>query len=73
MIIIITIQEQIKAALEHKGMTQKELCEKIGMSGPSLTQRMRTGKFTKQELEKMAEAMEGKYISYFEFHDGWKY
>lgn len=54
-------------------MTQKELCQKIGMSESSLVQRMKTGKFTKMELEKMAAAMDGEYKSYFQFSDGWKY
>ena len=70
---ITTIKEQIKAALEHAEMTQKDFCKKIDMSEQSLIQRMKTGKFTKQELEKMAEAMGCEYKSYFEFPDGWKY
>lgn len=43
------------------------------MSTSSLIQRMKTGKFTKQELEIMAKAMGCEYVSYFHFPDGKKY
>lgn len=69
----ITIEEQIKTALIHSGLNQKEFCQKIGMSTSSLIQRMKTGKFTKSELEKMAAAMGCEYVSYFHFPDGKKY
>lgn len=70
---IITIQEQIETALIHSGLNQKEFCEKIGMSPSSLIQRMKTGKFTKPELERMASAMGCEYISHFRFPDGKEY
>ncbi|MCI8365851.1 MAG: helix-turn-helix transcriptional regulator [Eubacterium sp.] len=68
-----TIQEQIETALIHSGLSQKEFCKKIEMSPSSLIQRMKTGKFTKQELEKMAKAMGCDYISCFRFPDGREY
>ena len=73
MINIITIQEQIETALIHSGLTQKEFCKKIGMSPSSLIQRMKTGKFSKLELEKMAIAMGCEYIYCFRFQDGKEY
>ena len=66
----ITIEEQLRTALIHSGLTQKEFCEKMGMSTSSLIQRMKNGKFTKAELEKMGKAMGAEYISYFKFPDG---
>ena len=69
----ITIEEQLRTALIHSGLTQKEFCEKIGMSTSSLIQRMKNGKFTKAELEKMGKAMGAEYISYFKFPDGKTY
>lgn len=69
----ITIEEQLRTALIHSGLTQKEFCEKIGMSTSSLIQRMKNGKFTKEELEKMGKAMGAEYISYFKFPDGKTY
>lgn len=73
MVKIITIQEQIETALIHSGLNKKEFCEKIGMSSSSLIQRMKTGKFTKEELERMANAMGCEYVSYFRFPDGKEY
>lgn len=66
----ITIEEQLRTALIHSGLTQKEFCGKIGVSTSSLIQRMKNGKFTKAELEKMGKAMGAEYISYFKFPDG---
>ena len=66
----ITIEEQLRTALIHSGLTQKEFCEKIGMSTSSLIQRMKNGKFTKAELERMGKAMGAEYVSYFKFPDG---
>lgn len=43
------------------------------MSTSSLIQRMKNGKFTKAELEKMGKAMGAEYISYFKFPDGKTY
>ncbi len=67
---MITIEEQIRTALIHSGLTQKEFCDRFGMSTSSLIQRMKNGKFTKSELEKMAAIMGAEYISYFKFPDG---
>ena len=69
----ITIQEQIKTACIHADISQKELAEKIGMSPQSFNNRLKTGKFTRQELEKIATCMGAEYRSYFVFPDGRKY
>lgn len=68
----LTIKEQIKTACIHANMTLTELAEQMGMSQQSLTNRLKTGKFTKEELEKIAAIMGCKYRSYFEFSDGFK-
>jgi len=36
-------------------------------------QRLKTGKFTQSELEKIASVLDAKYQSYFEFSDGTKF
>ena len=51
-------------------MSKKELAYKMNMSPQSLIQRLRTGKFTKKELEAIAKAMNCEYVSYFKFSDG---
>ncbi len=69
----ITIQEQIKTACIHAGMSLTELAESFGISQSGFSQRMKTGKFTRQEMEKIALIMGCEYISEFRFSDGYKY
>lgn len=73
MIIIITIQEQIKTACIHANMSITDLAKAFGISQPGFTQRMKTGKFTKEELEKIANILGCKYFSCFRFPDGKEY
>ena len=69
----ITVEEQVKTALIHAGVTQKELAAKVGMSPQSLINRLKTGKFTRDELGKIATAMGAEYKSVFIFPDGKEY
>lgn len=73
MIIIITIQEQIKTAAIHANVSITELAKQFGISQPGFTQRMKTGKFTKEELEKIASILGCEYFSCFRFPDGKEY
>lgn len=73
MIIIITIQEQIKTAAIHANVSITELAKRFGISQPGFTQRMKTGKFTKEELEKIANILGCEYFSCFRFPDGKEY
>lgn len=69
----ITIQEQIKMACIHAGITQSEIAQKVGMSPQSFYNRLKTGKFTKEELTKIGNALGADYISCFKFPDGSEY
>lgn len=69
----ITIQEQIKTASIHANISLTELATKFGISQSGFSQRMKTGKFTKQELEKIASILGCEYISMFRFPDGKEY
>lgn len=69
----ITIQEQIKTACIHAGMSLTELAESFGISQSGFSQRMKTGKFTRQEMEKIALIMGCEYVSFFKFPDGKEY
>lgn len=69
----ITIAEQIKTAAIHANVTITELANQFGSSQSSFSQRMKTGKFTREELEKIAMILGGEYISFFQFPDGKKY
>ncbi len=65
-----TIRQRVKIACEESGITLTELAEKLGMSQQSMSNRLKTGKFTQEELEQIAEILGCKYINYFEYPNG---
>jgi hypothetical protein len=67
-----TTAQKIKTALAYRNMKVSEMARRIGSYTNAFTQRLETGKFTQEELEKMAEVLEAKYHSYFEFPDGFR-
>ncbi|MSA70959.1 hypothetical protein [Holdemania massiliensis] len=67
-----TLQQQIKMALTYKGMSLTELAAALNMTPQAFNQRMRTAKFTKQELIDIAGIIGCQYVCYFEFPDGTK-
>lgn len=71
--IYITIQEQIKTAAIHGNITLAEVAKKVGMSPQSFSNRMKTGKFTRNELDEIGKALGAEYISCFRFPDGSEY
>jgi hypothetical protein len=69
-VISITLQQKIKVACDTAGMSLTELGAKMGMSQASISKRVKTGKFTQEELQEMAAFMGCKYESKFIFPDG---
>lgn len=67
-----TIPQKIKMALIYKGMTEAELSRAFGSSPAAFNQRMKTGKFTSEELEKIAAALGASFSFSFDFEDGTK-
>ena len=65
-----TVPQKIKMALAYKGMSEAELSRAIGTSPQAFNQRMKTGKFSSEDMEKIAEAIGAKYFFGFEFEDG---
>ena len=65
-----TIQQQIKAACDVAGITVTELGKQMGMSQQSISNRVKTGKFTIEEYQRMAQIMGAKFTFQFEFPDG---
>ncbi len=65
-----TVPQKIKMALAYKGMSEAELSRAIGTSPSAFNQRMKTGKFSSEDMEKIAEAIGAKYFFGFEFEDG---
>ena len=71
-VIIMTIPQKVKMALAYKGMSESELARSIGSTPQALNQRMKTGKFSSEDMEKIAAAMEATFVFGFEFKDGAK-
>lgn len=65
-----TIQQKIKMALAYKNMSEAELARQIGSSPSAFNQRMKTGKFSSNDLEKIAEALGAEFLFSFRFEDG---
>ena len=67
------IPMKIKLAETYARVTEAELARRLGYkSQQALVQRMRTGKFSTQELEHIAEALGAKFEYSFSFPDGTK-
>ena len=58
-----TISQKIKMALAYKGMSEAELARSVGSSPQAFNQRMKTGKFSSDEMSKIAEALGAKPAS----------
>ena len=67
-----TITQKIKMALAYKGTSEAALARELETTPQAFSQRMKTGKFSLEELEKMASILGATYISAFEFPDGTK-
>ena len=66
----ITVRDQIKAACDVSGITLTELGKRMGMSQQTFSSRLKVGKFSKEEYEKMADIMGAEFIFRFKFPDG---
>ncbi len=66
------ISTKIKLAATYAKISEAELARRIGSSSQAFGQRLKTGKFTSEELEKIAEALGAKYSCSFGFPDGTK-
>jgi ribosome-binding protein aMBF1 (putative translation factor) len=60
----------IKTALAYAGMSEAQLARKFNSSPSAFNQRMKTDKFTAEELEKIAAILNAEYKSTFVFPDG---
>ena len=71
MIKIHTIQHQIDMACSYAGISKAELSRRLGYRTPQAFQtRYNTGKFTQDELRKIANITGGEYLSIFKYPDG---
>ena len=63
------IATKIRAVCGACRISEAELARRIGTTPSAFNQRMKTGKFTSNELEKISEALGVEYISYFRLPD----
>jgi len=66
------IPTKIRAACGAFRVSEAELARRIGTSPSAFNQRMKTGKFTSAELEKIAAALGSEFVYFFQFPDGTK-
>ena len=66
------ISRKIKAACAYAGKSEAQLAREIGTTPSAFNQRLKTGKFSSEDLSKAAEALGAQYVAYFEFTDGTK-
>ena len=64
--------QKIKMALAYKGISESELARSLGTTPQAFNQRMKTDKFTVDELSKIAKILGANYLSEFSFPDGTK-
>ena len=67
---MVDISKKIKAAGTYLGISQAELARRLGMSPAALNQRLKTGKWSSEDLERIAEALGAEFICEFVFPDG---
>jgi len=66
----LTIGEKIKIIMGRQKISVTQLAEKIGQSRQNLTNKMSRDKFTEQEAQEIAEALNAEFICTFRLEDG---
>lgn len=64
------IPKKIKLATAYAGISEAELARRVGSSSQAFGQRMKTGKFSSAELDKIAEALGAEFVCAFKFPNG---
>lgn len=55
----------------YAGLTKSELAERLGYNSlQAFNKRFTTGKFTKEEMEKLASVLDAEWKCFFKFPDG---
>ncbi len=64
-------EQQIEMACEYANIDKTELAHKFGCTSiQAFNQRLKTGKFTQEELEEIANILNAEFVSCFKFPDG---
>jgi len=65
-----TNAQKIKQALTYVNMSMSELARKMNVTPQALGQRLKTDKFSTEELEEIAKIVGANYKATFKFPDG---
>lgn len=66
------INQKIRTVMLLQDITITELAKKLGVSQPTMTNRLKTGKFSLEEYERIASALGVDFHLYFELPNGTK-
>ena len=66
------IPTKIKLAETYAGIKEAELARRLETSSQAFGQRLKTGRFSSADLNKIADSLGAKFVCYFEFPDGTK-
>ena len=66
------ISKKIKMALAYLGISEAELARRVGKSPQSFSQRMKTGKWSDDDLRDISAALGCEIVVEFRFPDGTK-
>ena len=64
------ITTKIDLAKAYAKVSTSELARRLGTSPQALGQRLKTGKFSSTDLDKIAAALGAEFVCYFRFSDG---
>ena len=64
------IPTKIKMAEAYAGVKEAELARRLETSSQAFGQRMKTGRFTTDDLDKIAAALGAEFVYCFRFPDG---
>ena len=64
------ISTKIKLAETYANISEAELSRRIGTTSQAFGQRLKTGKFSSADLEKIAQALGAEFVCKFVFPDG---
>ena len=65
-----TVETMIKMAISYVGISQAELARRIDTTPSNLNQKIKRNTLTKEELDRIANALGAEFICQFRFPDG---